>query len=491
MDKNYPNPNEAAMKKITPFLLFILFSCSASAQADIYVKSKMMDGMGSNETWTSGKKQRMVTQAAGIGSVVGDIINIVRADKGVEWQLNTKMKIYEEKQIALPYSKEGELTKEEQAELEKYKKEHPQEAESAEAPACTTVDKSGPKIFAGITAYGYSSGCPSEGPKMTLWIADGNQAQAKQAFKEMEDFQAARAEAMYANYPPAQKKQLMETMKLIGTAMAGGLMGMPDPAKLPQSMAMGMETSAPGEGPHMMMEVVAVDNVAADPSRYELPEGYTKVDNVMAAQAQTMMDQMASGEGKFSDILNGFQKMGEEMGIPDDGTPAPTQQEMQQIDEGAKDIAQFVKGQQQLQGAAQTANAVFPTNAPTEAWQQGLYDQPAQAVQQAAIQEQNMQQQQVVPAPQGLTQSPAQRKQAQQGNSTAQTLHEVNALIQNMQGLASSFSGGGMGMGNIQEMMNAQGGEESYSESSDYESSEESYEEAPQEEESSEEEYAE
>jgi hypothetical protein len=271
------------MKKILLILLaaFSIGFFAVPAHADVYVKSKMMNDMNINEAWTSGKKQRMSTNSAAM-SGMGENVSIIRADKGVEWHMNTLLKVYQERPLALPYTP-GTKVPDPNAKPVKA-------GFSGQDIACEKIRKiSKQRSFAGIKARGYVSDCSVNGPKLTIWIAENNQKTAKAAFEESQRFQKAQSEALFADYPAAERKKMMEHVEKYGAAMSGDLMGLPNPAKLPKNLAVGMEL-VDDKGSQMIMEVQEISIVPADNSRYEVPADYKKVDNLALLQSKQMVD---------------------------------------------------------------------------------------------------------------------------------------------------------------------------------------------------------
>lgn len=449
-------------------ILLTLLCFQSSLFADAYVKSKMMGGMGTSEMWTGGKKQRTVVNVPGMESMGGSTIKIVRPDKGVEWNISPTLKSYDEKPIAISYkSSEENTTAEEQKEIDQFmnsmdKAENMQD----QASGCKSAKLPQEKTIAGMKAVGYQGICPVEGggsTSTTFWMAAPSEKKAIQIQKEISQFEEANVDAMYAQYPPKEREQTKKIMKLFGTAMAKGLMGIPNIKDLPETLALGMEGSMLGGGSQgMMMEVLQADMVPNDASLYEIPAGYAKVEDVQQLQAQHMMDSMTNGNMKMSDLMNSMGQMAKNMGMQDDTSLDQNSQEVQQADEAFHQSAQFVKQQQQLQGVVPPQATQKGLNDPSlsslqqaasknppEAWQQGLYDQSQRPLNSASqLNPQAYPQANIPPA---NTQMRYPQNAQPQGygspnpNGTQQTLQQVQGILNSVQGIASQLGGNGLG----------------------------------------------
>ena len=138
----------------------ILLLTPSSAQADFYMKAKTM-GFAS-ETWTAGKKQRMQTQTP----MAGSMITIVRVDKGVEWTVNSKMKIYQEKPIALTPKD----IQEQDSGMAEIKNLMPQKQQGSDCtPQMNRLSEK--RTYAGYETEGYQWACKEQPASMTMWIA--------------------------------------------------------------------------------------------------------------------------------------------------------------------------------------------------------------------------------------------------------------------------------------------------------------------------------
>ncbi len=480
--------------KIRHFLPFLLLTCIPFASADIYMKTKAIGGLGASESWTSGKKQRMVSSSPIAAGTLGDLINITRADLGLKWEISEKLRMYQETPIPIEYTPEdAALTPEEQAQLSEFDKGLDDAGKAQQDDRCSKVIKSAQaRSFAGMSAHSYRGDCPNPegGAAATVWVADPGQPKAEAIKKEMDAFEKANAESMYSKYPPAERERTMKLMEMMGLAMSQGLMGMPNAKNLPQNLVLAMETS--GMNPSgaaqtsMFFEIIQAEIVKGDASRFELPKDFTKVDNLNQAVSENMMNQFSTGEGKFSDVLAGFDQFAKEQGI--DTGEGLTAEEKGAVDDMGQSAAQFVKGQMQSQGAwtgaqpggqddegetGSTQQAIQaalepedPTELPLEEWQRNLYTQPRPAppIQESAPQAGApiaVQAQQVQPPVRRVNSQ--QQPQGQQG--TQQTLAQVQGILNSVQGIASQFGGGGFQGGDLSGYQLPDGYQE---ESSDY-----------------------
>jgi polyhydroxyalkanoate synthesis regulator protein len=76
------------MKKIVYLSLILTFQFSLSAHADIYTKGVGLNGMGTSETWVSGKKQRMVVTSP---MMQGMMSNYIEQSKSLFIQMQEQM----------------------------------------------------------------------------------------------------------------------------------------------------------------------------------------------------------------------------------------------------------------------------------------------------------------------------------------------------------------------------------------------------------------
>jgi hypothetical protein len=297
-----------------PVVLTALLVC-APAHADYYLKTKAMGGQMEMESWTSGKKQRTQSSPApgsqnAMLGMAGQFIVITRVDKGVEWMCDPEKKIYQERPIALPYSKT-----------------EPENSGDADDPAlksmmakseetnCTPIVKElgGTRSFAGHEAKGYQGAC-EEGPQkdefqMTMWMAPAKGELARME-KESNAFEEAKFKAEYANFPAAERREMEQGAKMIRDAFKmafGGMKG----AKVPKGVPLAMETPQGPEGMGgMFYEVTELRVGSVNPQVFELPPDYVKVEDVMKEKANDMMRQMGMDPEEMERMSKDMQAQG-------------------------------------------------------------------------------------------------------------------------------------------------------------------------------------
>lgn len=197
----------------------------------------------------------------------------------------------------------------------------------------------------------------------------------------------------------------MKFMTMLGTAMGQGLMGIPNAKNMPQRLPLAMETEGEGNTglvKNVMMEVLEAEIVTGDESRYEIPEGFTKVENLDELQNQQMMNQVSNGNVNMESFAGGLQQLAQNMGIQPDAAENDQNQDMPQQVNSAGSLS----NSGQAYYPAQNTNG-YPRQAP----QQGY-----------------------VPS--------AARRVPTSNNNLQGTLHEVNQLLQNVQGITSQLGGG-------------------------------------------------
>jgi hypothetical protein len=202
---------------------------------------------------------------------------ITRADKGVEWTVDPTLKMYDEKPLAFPYTKDeaGSASDAEAA---------PKGVPEATADDCDgEFTKVGTKTIAGFAATGYKMGCKGRPGGMITWMSPDD-ATWKRAEKELNEFNKAKQAALFANYPAKEKKEFEEgadlLKSLMGTAMA--LKGI----RAPKGVPLALESE--GENAGLMYEAETVNFSGADPSLFEVPAGFQRVDNLAVEQASKM-----------------------------------------------------------------------------------------------------------------------------------------------------------------------------------------------------------
>lgn len=281
------------MKKIG-LILSLCLLCPGAARADFYFKAKTMGGQMEMENWTSGKKQRIQTAAgphSPMAQMGGEMIVITRVDKGVEWTADPVKKIYQERPIALPYTKTSAA---EETALPQDMKDVPSMIGEAGGDCTPVLKEVGEKTFAGYSSKGYVGACKegvSNEISMIVWVAPPKGDLAKMD-KEAGEFAVAQYGAMYANFPPAERRKMEESARLMRDAFAKAFAGLGD-AK-PKGVPLAMEMpKGPEEGMGgMFYETVEVKAGAVNPAVFDIPPGYVKVNDVMKAKADDMMRRM-------------------------------------------------------------------------------------------------------------------------------------------------------------------------------------------------------
>ncbi len=464
--------------------IFLSFFCTQFVFADAYVKSSAMNGMGEVEMWTADKMQKTSTQAP----MVGEIIKITRADKGVEWEINPSLKAYSEKSITIEYKPETSQPADTEADKQ-FDKALNKSNDASTSSDCRSVKVSTEKTFAGMKAEGYQGICKSqegESPSSTIWVATKGEHKAEQIQKQITKFEKSEFDARYSKYPAKERERTQKMLALMGTAMAQGLMGVPNPKDMPKDrMILGMGMAGAQASGGMMMEVISAEIVPKDDSRYEVPAGFTKVENLEELQSQQIISQLSNGDASMSGMVGELGKMAEKMGMPQDAETEALQnpQGMEEADALFKNTATGVKEEMQMQGAWQApqtsvvgADAI--KNGAPEPWQQGLYssapNQPINSAQ-PVYQTQN--------APQAYypqTNQPAPgyppRRRANQTTDVNQALSQVQQIVGSMQGLTSQMGGGGMDMSSLGDL-SGMAQDESYTEpeETDYQDGVEQY----------------
>lgn len=174
------------------------------------------------------------------------------------------------------------------------------------------------KSFAGFEAEGFEIACPGEPQTMTLWMASGGAL--AQAEKETAAFFKSMAEKQYANYPEAERQEILKNIEKLGAAYS--MMRLPDMKDLPENgMLVAMEAGGLGQasspnGSMLIYEIAEVDTRKADPSLFEIPEGYTRVGSIEQEMTQQIMG--GSGLGAFAQM---FQDAASQGGSADPSYP--------------------------------------------------------------------------------------------------------------------------------------------------------------------------
>ncbi len=294
--------------------------------AGIYQKIKF--GMGQSEIWTKDAKRRMentttMFEGADMGPMagMGNIIMIVRVDKGVQWQLMPNMRIYDEKPIAFAYAPGGteEANPLKDPEVRDYTMK-----EDPDACNVTTNKLSETKTFAGYPANGFQSTCGSKSDgDAVMWIAPYT-PELRAIQKSMDAFETAHMKAEYANYPPKERDEILKNLSAFGKLLAQGMTG----AKLGRG---GMGDGIPlaweirgGDQPGYFFETVELSRKEPAAALFEIPSGYTQVPDVHKAMSEKMMRDMGVDPGMLQQMQNGggMPQMPDGMQDSDENSPA-------------------------------------------------------------------------------------------------------------------------------------------------------------------------
>jgi hypothetical protein len=283
----------------TIYMLVLTLFLSQNVHADVYVRQKAVNGMSDGETRISGKKRRedTITHIEGMGSVKST--TVTRLDKGVVWKIDDELKMYEEETIALAAAGKAD----EDVDLSQISLEG--SPESADAPVGNNCD---PKVqvlptketIAGFSATGYMTSC-ADGSQSTIWMAPP-EGLLKKYDKEVNGFEEDYQEELYKNYSKDQKKLTKQVMGLLGEAGLGMMIGA-STEQLPKHVMLRMNQRVPSfEGVMMDNTPISIEEIRdekADPSIFEIPQGYQKVkglDQIKSEiQAKKMMESMGMG----------------------------------------------------------------------------------------------------------------------------------------------------------------------------------------------------
>lgn len=298
------------MKRI-PLLLLVL--ATPFVRGDVMVEAKTMMGI-TMKTWTSGLKQRNEIPIPMTG---GLLTTITRVDKGVQWTLDPKLKVYDEKAIAVAYEPESRETK-----MIEGAKENAAAGKAAPFEV-RKLDKT--RKIAGFPASGYE--VKTDGKhSATIWLTPYTEA-LERAEKETREFSAAHTKELYRNYPAKEREGMEAGMAMMTGMMRGQFLGGgAAPADLPKGYTLAMEgesasgtsammtgpdghaasgaPSAPGAAPKTstLYEVISLSAEAISPNQFEIPPGFSKVDDVSAMQAQELMKGMMNGGGAGGEV---------------------------------------------------------------------------------------------------------------------------------------------------------------------------------------------
>lgn len=256
---------------------------SSSAFADTSMKAKVLLA-GDTQSWLSGNKRRMEVQVP----LVGKIVTITRVDRGVEWILNVDKKIYQERSIALPYKPSEDSGSSDQ---NPYQNEESQDSSESQNDCVPLILKApGTKTIAGYTVTGFSLTCEGKGSQGMIWMAPPLGPLAAVS-GEWEAYYKAHATALYANFPPAERKELISVTAKFGDALKDLLTSrLGKPTKFPKGVIMAVEGKFTnnGTGPSKTVyEVKEITPNPVDPNLFEIPAGYQKVPDITKALLQS------------------------------------------------------------------------------------------------------------------------------------------------------------------------------------------------------------
>lgn len=259
----------------------VWLGASGPARADHSIESRQIMQAGMKQ-WMSGQKHRMESSAP----MGGRSVVITRVDRGVRWILDPERRVYQERPLD---ESTGAMEKEEEC-----------------LPKITPV--SGQRQIAGFPASGYQLACEqSPGEAVTLWMAKPTGALSA-VERDTEAYYQAYERAVHTpSSGPAW-----------GNLSGGMLNRFKD---LPKGMPLAIEASDPEAGRMTVFEVVAVSTAPVDPTLFEIPAGYTKVNDFaggaaavggmagrmpQAQQAAEMMRQQLQGaaQGESGDGAN-------------------------------------------------------------------------------------------------------------------------------------------------------------------------------------------
>jgi len=250
---------------------------------------------GESQTWTSGQKERMEVNTP----VMGKMVTITRADLGLEWQLAPDAQIYQERPLAAVVtadtSSEDELSEEDQALADQFFGGFGQGAGSRQTSGCSpTLEKlSAKRTVAGYQTTAYGSDCAGMGGSSVYWMAPLD-SKLKQAQRELKAYQDALMESRYANYPPAERKRVIESMQQFGQMMHmatfGGGVDI-EQMKNVMPLAVGSVNRGGGsvESAPLTFEIRTIEVSPANPALFEVPSSYTQVNDIGQAMAGKMI----------------------------------------------------------------------------------------------------------------------------------------------------------------------------------------------------------
>ncbi|GEM_PF-7032486 len=288
------------MRLIVALFLFTALAAS-EASADFYTKGSTFTG-GDMEVWQAKDKKREQSDMP----MVGTVITITRLDKGVQWTIDPKRRIYEEKPLAVPY--EAPIPENENI---RYTESSSTDLPTPSDEGCTAESRLVPekRTFAGFEARGYHMGCAGQTGGMTTWTADSPALSKMQ--KETEAFTEAQEKAQYAHWPRAEKKQMEDDLKagkrFMKNAANQMMMGMSGTTNnMPKGVAVAIEgqTDAGKSGYVFALKELSIKPI--DGAVFDLPADYRKVSDVIRVQTESAMEDMGIDVKGMNQMLRGM-----------------------------------------------------------------------------------------------------------------------------------------------------------------------------------------
>jgi hypothetical protein len=298
------------MKSFATFILGL--TLCLTVRADVYVESKTI--AGTMKAYTSANKQRTEIPNPMTGS---PILHVIRLDKGVQWKINPAQNTYDEEPIALPYDQSNNMFSKKDA--------------SGEAPQVEVKKRSEKKTIGDFDAEGYD--IMTKDSKMTFWMAPISGDIAK-ANDELLAFNASYSKKLYENFPSKERTDIEEASKAFSGAITSHygsiLSGF---KKLPKDLMVGMEGGTPEmaaagmpEG-MMLFQILKIQRITSEDSRFDLPAGAKKVDNVMMSQTMGGGQNMEEMKGQMQEMMKRMQEMQKNGG----GKGMPSAQELEEM----------------------------------------------------------------------------------------------------------------------------------------------------------------
>jgi hypothetical protein len=283
-----------------------------TVRADVYVESKTI--AGTMKAYTSATKQRTEIPNPMTGS---PILHVIRLDKGVQWKINPIQNTYDEEPIALPYDQSNNMFSKKDA--------------SGGVPEVEVKKRSEKKTIGDFDAEGYD--LITKDSKMTFWMAPISGEIAK-ANDELLTFNAAYSKKLYENFPSKERTDIEEASKAFSGAITSHYGSMLSGfKKLPKGLMVGMEGGTPemaaaGMPAGMMLfQILKIQRITSEDSRFDLPAGAKKVDNVMMSQTMGGGQNMEQMQGQMQEMMKRMQEMQKNGG----GKGMPSAQELEEM----------------------------------------------------------------------------------------------------------------------------------------------------------------